>query len=105
MSGKAKLWLGITLLLALGLNYIIVGAPIIRRNEALKVEARAILLKYAKPGSTFTDMENDYLLQIFRKEQANIGRQILILNCASATLGLLIISWTAFGVLHSKKKE
>lgn len=103
MSKKARMWLGITLLLALAVNYIIIGAPIIRRNEALKIESRAILLKYAKSGSTFTDMENDYLLQIFRKEQANLGRQILILNCASATLGLLIISWTVFGVLHSKK--
>lgn len=103
MSKKARLWLGITLLLALALNYIIVGAPMIRRAEALKVESRAILLKYAKSQATFTDMENDYLLQIFRKEQASIDRQVLILNCASATAGLLIISWTAFGVLHSKK--
>ena len=103
MSPKAKMWFGITLLLALALNYIIIGAPIIRRAEALKVEARAIVVKYAKSTQTFTDMENDYLLQIFRKEQSSIGRQILILNCASATLGLLIISWTVFGVLHSKK--
>jgi hypothetical protein len=103
MTPKARMWLGITLLLALAVNYIIIGAPMIRRAEALKVEARAIILKYAKSQATFTDMENDYLLQIFRKEQTNIGRQILVLNCASATLGLLIISWTVFGVLHSKK--
>jgi hypothetical protein len=103
MSRKAKLWLGITLFLALAANYIIIGAPMIRRAEALKVETRAILIRYANSGSTFTDMENDYLLQIFRKEQANIGRQILFMNCASATAGLLIISWTAFGVLHGKR--
>jgi hypothetical protein len=103
VSGKARMWLGITFFLALAVNYIIIGAPMIRRSETLKVEARAIVVKYAKSTQTFTDMENDYLLQIFRKEQANIGRQILILNCASATLGLLIISWTVFGVLHSKK--
>jgi hypothetical protein len=103
MSPKAKMWLGITLLLALAVNYIIIGSPMIRRSEALKVETRAILLKYAKSTQTFTDMENDYLMQVFRKEQANIGRQVLILNCASATLGLLIISWTVFGILHSKK--
>lgn len=103
MSKKARLWLGITLLLALAANYIIIGAPMIRRSEALKVETRAILLKYAKSGSAFTDMDNDYLMQIFRKEQENLKRQILVLNCASATLGLLIISWTAFGALHSKR--
>ncbi len=103
MSPKARMWLGVTLLLALAANYIIIGAPMIRRAEALKVEARAILVKYAKSPATFTDMENDYLLQVFRKEQANIGRQILILNCASATLGLCIISWTVFGILHSKR--
>ena len=103
MSPKARMWLGITFLLALAVNYIIIDAPMIRRAEALKVEARAILIKYAKSTQTFTDMENDYLLQIFRKEQTNIGRQILVLNCASATLGLLIISWTVFGVLHGKR--
>ena len=103
MSSKARMWLGITFLLALAVNYIIIGAPMIRRAEALKVEARAILIKYAKSTQTFTDMENDYLLQIFRKEQTNIGRQILILNCASATIGLLVISWTVFGILHKKQ--
>lgn len=103
MSRKARMWFGLTLLLALGINYIIIGAPMIRRSEALKIEARSIIIKYANSNSTFTDTENDYLLQIFRKEQANLGRQILILNCASATLGLLIISWTVFGVLHSKR--
>jgi hypothetical protein len=103
MSRKARLWLGLTLILALGINYIIIGAPMIRRSEALKIEARAILIRYAKSGTTFNDMENDYLLQIFRKEQAHLGRQILLLNCASATLGLLIISWTAFGILRSKE--
>lgn len=102
MSRKARIWLGVTLLLALGVNYIIIGAPMIRRSEALKVESRAVLIKYAKSGSTFTDTENDYLLQIFRKEQASLGKQILVLNCASATLALLVVSWTAFGVVHKK---
>jgi hypothetical protein len=97
------MWLGITLLLTLAVNYIIIGSPMIRRSEALKIESRAILIKYAKSASTFTDTENDYLLQIFRKEQAGLGRQILLLNCATATLGLLIISWTAFGALHGKR--
>lgn len=103
MSRKARLWTGATLFLALALNYIIIGAPMIRRSEALKVEVRAILLKYAKPGSAFGDMDNDYLMQVFKKEQNSLGWQILLLNCASATLGLLVVSWTAFGLLHRKK--
>jgi hypothetical protein len=75
----------------------------IRRAEALKVEVRAILLKYAKSDAGFNNMENDYLMQVFRKEQSGLGRQILLLNCASATLGLLVISWTVFGILHGKQ--
>jgi hypothetical protein len=84
-------------------NYIIIGAPMIRRSEALKIEVRSILIKYARSSATFNEMENDYLMQVFRKEQTNLGRQILVLNCASATLGLFIMSWTVFGVLRSKR--
>lgn len=103
MSGKAKLWVGATLLVALALNYIIIGAPLIRRSEALKIEMRSVLIKYAKSNANFMEMENDYLLQVFRKEQSVLNRQILLLNCASATLALLIASWTVFGLIHSKK--
>jgi hypothetical protein len=103
MSRKARLWAGVTLLLALALNYIIIGAPMIRRSEALKVEMRAILIKYARAGTNIASMDQDYLLQVFRKEQGSLDRQILILNCASATIGLLVISWTVFGILHSRK--
>jgi hypothetical protein len=103
MSNRARLWLGVTLLLALAANYIMIGAPMIRRSEALNIESRAILIKYARAGTSITGAENDYLLQIFRKEQAVLGRQILILNCASATIGLLIASWTAFGLLRRRE--
>jgi len=103
MSRKARLWIGATLFLILAANYIIVGAPLIRRSEALKIESRAILIKYAKSTATFTDMENDYLLQIFRKEQSVLGWKILLLNCASATLALMALSWTVFGLLRSRK--
>ena len=103
MSRKARLWTGATLLLALALNYIIIGAPMIRRAEALKVEMRAILIKYSKAGTNITSIDQDYLLQVFRKEQLSLERQILILNCASATIGLLVISWTVFGILHKKQ--
>jgi len=103
MSRKARLWIGATLFVALALNYIIIGAPLIRRSEALKIEMRALLIKYAKSSANFMDMENDYLLQVFRKEQSTLNWQILLLNCASATIALLVVSWTAFGMLHSKR--
>jgi len=104
MSAKARLWIGVTLLLALAINYIIIGVPVIRRSEAIKVQMKSLVIKYAKSSASFGDMEQDYLLQIFRKEQGVLEQRILILNCASATISFFVLSWMVFGLIFRRKK-
>jgi hypothetical protein len=102
MNRRTRLWIGVTLFLALAVNYIIIGAPMIRESEMIKTEMRAIMIKYAKSDTKFGELENDYHMQGLMKGRAAVSKKILLLNCASATLALLAVSWTAFGLLRRK---
>jgi len=103
MTHKARLWTGATLLIVLALNYAVIGLPLANKAASLKDRYRAILIKQAKSGELFKNSDDEYLLELFRKEKASIERQLLILNCGGASLALLIASWTVFGLLTKKK--
>lgn len=105
ISNRSRLWIGFTVLIAIAVNYIIIGAPMIRESEGIKTEMRAIMIKYARSSSTFSDIENDYHMQGLMKGQSALKKRILLLNCASATLALLVISWTAFGLLRPRRPQ
>lgn len=104
MTRKGRMWVGVTLLLVLLFNYAVIGVPLMRRSESMKERSRSILIKQVKGKGPFNSSEDEYLLEIFKKERASLGRRILILNCAAVSLGILIMSWTAFGLVTHKKK-
>ena len=104
MTRNARIWVGLTLLLAIFLNYAIIGIPLIRMSETIKTETRSILVKQVKTGHVFENNADDYLLGLFRKEKTSIDRKMLILNCASATIAIFVISWTIFGIIAHRKK-
>jgi hypothetical protein len=103
MENRTRTWIGTTALAAIALNYIIIGAPMIRESEAIKTEMRAVVIRYSRPDAKFGDIENDYQMQGLMKGQVTIRKRIQILNCASATLALAAVSWTAFGLLRRKR--
>ena len=105
MTRKARLWSGLTILAVIVINYAIIGVPLIRMNETIKVQTRSILLKQAKSGQVFNGPQDEYLLNVFRNEKGSNDRKILVLNCVSSTLGILALSWTIFGMMGSRKKK
>ncbi|MCX5686705.1 MAG: hypothetical protein NTW09_04525 [Candidatus Omnitrophica bacterium] len=105
MTRQARLWTGVTLLMILAINYGIIGFPLYRKAVNLHDKATTMLMKQIKSGSVLkTSAEEDYILEIFRREKASIDQKIFILNSAAITLVILLGSWTAFGILARKKK-
>ena len=103
MTQKARLWTGATLLLVLALNYAVIGLPLTKKAASLKDRYRAILIKQAKSGELFKNTDDEYLLDLFRKEKASVERRLLILNCTGISFVILIASWTIFGLIGRKR--
>ena len=104
MNRKARTWAGATLFLILILNYAIIGFPLVKRAKSIENRYRAIFLKQAKSGDLFKGSEEEYILEVFRRERGAIDRKIVILNCVAASAGIIIASWVIFGlVIHRKK--
>jgi hypothetical protein len=98
------MWTGVTLIIILAFNYSIFGFPLYRIRSSLNDKSTVMLMKQIKSGSLLKGAEEDYILDIFRREKAAIDRKLLILNAAAATLLILITSWMVFGLLFSKRK-
>lgn len=103
MTGKARTWTGVTLLIVLAFNYAVVGVPLYRKSMSIKEKYRATLIKQAKSAEPFRSAEDDYMLEIFRKEKSSIDRKFLILNCVAISLLIVIGSWTVFGLFVHRK--
>lgn len=104
MSVKARLWVGSTMLVVILINYILIGAPLISRSNSVQAKAKAILVRQAKSGSIFGgNSDDEYLIDVFRKEKTAIDNKIMILNAAAATLSFIAISWTVFGLIFRRK--
>lgn len=105
MTRQAKLWIGLTLFAILAVNYGIIGLPLYRKAANLHDRATAMMVSKLKSGNVLkTSAEEDYILDIFRREKASIDRKLIILNSAAITLFIILGSWTAFGLLAAKKK-
>ena len=105
MTRKARLWTGATLILILAFNYGIIGMPLIRKAISLNDKATTIVMAKIKAGNALrTSSEEDYILDIFRREKESITRKLIVLNAVALTFVILIGSWTLFGLVINKKK-
>lgn len=102
MTRKGRLWVGITLLAIIAANYILIGFPLISKSNSIKEKAKAILVKQVKSDRIFKNSDEEYMLELFRKEKASIDTKILILNCAAATVAFIAASWTVFGLFKKQ---
>ncbi|OGW84834.1 MAG: hypothetical protein A2987_07040 [Omnitrophica bacterium RIFCSPLOWO2_01_FULL_45_10] len=104
MTRKARIWIGVTILIIIAFNYCVIGIPLMKKSASIKDKYKSILVKQAKSGDIFKSAEDEYLLEIFRKEKAAIDKKILILNCVGASMVIILSSWIIFGLVASKKK-
>ena len=105
MTRKARLWIGATLVLILAFNYGIVGMPLIRKAMSLNDKATTLVMGRIKAGHVLrTSSEEEYLLDIFRREKESITRKLIVLNAVSLTILIAIGSWTLFGLVMPRRK-
>ncbi|MFH0763939.1 MAG: hypothetical protein V1927_02930 [Candidatus Omnitrophota bacterium] len=103
MNPKKRLWIGLTLLIVILINYALIGVPLLSKSNSIQGKAKAILIKQAKSTSFFNNSDDEYLLDIFRKEKTSIGTKITVLNSVAATLVFVAASWTIFGLIFKRK--
>ena len=96
MTRKARLWVGATLLAVLFLNYAITGIPLYNRKNYLQAKVKSIIVT--------NNSEDEYFLEIFRRERASIDKKIVMVNCVGLSLAIIIASWTIFGLIIYKRK-
>ena len=102
MTRKGRLWIGLTLLVVILANYALIGLPLISKSNSIKARAKTILVKQVKSDRIFKDSDEEFMLDLFRKEKASIDTKVLILNCAAATIAFFVASWTVFGLFKRK---
>lgn len=103
MEPRKRLWIGVTLLIVILFNYILIGVPLLSKSNSISHKTKTILIKQAKPSGIFNNMDDDYMLDVFRKERANVDTKIMILNAISATVTFFVLSWTLFGLIFKRK--
>ena len=105
MTRRARLWVGATLILILAFNYGIIGLPLIRKAIYLNDKATKMLMTKIKSGNALrTSSEEDYVLDVFRREKDSITRKLIVVNVISLTFVIIIGSWTLFGLVMPRKK-
>lgn len=98
MTRRGRIWVGCTFLVVIGINYALIGFPLMGKSVSIKERARAILVKQVKSDRVFKSGDEDYMLELYRKERAAIDTKVLVLNCAALTLVFFASSWTVFGL-------
>jgi len=96
MTRKARIWIGGTLLLVIALNYALIGIPLIKRELSLREKTRSIVMSKSA--------DDEFVLELFRKESLAIHKKQDMLNVISLSLAVIVASWTVFGLVFGKKK-
>lgn len=105
MTRKARLWTGVTIFAILFLNYAAFAIPLAKRSASIEDRAIVMMREDFESGKALKGSDNDYILQILKKEKATIDRKLGLLNMAAVSLGIVIVSWTLFGVILNKGRS
>lgn len=99
MSKRTRAWIGTTLLAILLLNYLVIAVPLYKRMNSLEVKIKAMIIKQVKSGNILKNTEDNYIIDVLKKETIAIDRKIVITNSIAATAAIAIISWLLFGLI------
>ncbi|MCX5680326.1 MAG: hypothetical protein NTZ95_06745 [Candidatus Omnitrophica bacterium] len=105
MTRKARLWTGVTMIVLLLLNYATFAIPLAKRSSSIEERAMVMMREDFESGKALKGSENDYILQILKKEKAVIDGKLGMLNMAAASLAIVIASWTLFGMISNKGRS
>lgn len=102
MTRKARLWTGVTIFTLLALNYAAFAIPLAKRSASIEDRAMVMMREDFESGKALKGSDNDYILQILKKEKVSVDRKLGTLNMAAASLVIVVASWTLFGMISNK---
>jgi len=104
MTRKARLWTGVTIFVILLLNYATFAIPLAKRASSIEDRAMAMMREDFESGKALKGSDNDYILEILKKEKSAVDRKLGTLNMAAASLAIVVVSWTLFGLILNKPR-
>jgi len=105
MTRKARLWTGVTIFVILALNYAAFAIPLAQRSSSIEERAMVMMREDFESGKALKGSENDYILQILKKEKWSVDRKLGTLNLVAGSLAIIIASWTLFGMIANTKRR
>lgn len=99
------MWIGITVLVIVIFNYLSIGIPLYKKNISLRSKIKVMMINQVKSGQLMKNTEDNYIVEILRKESSALDKKITILNCAAASIIIVITSWLIFSLVMYRKKE
>ena len=105
MTRKARFWTGITIFVVLAVNYAAFAIPLAKRSYSIEERAMTMMREDFESGKALKGSDNDYILQILKKEKASIDRKLGTLNMVAASLAIVVASWTLFGLISNRRKK
>ena len=99
MTRKARLWTGVTIFIILLLNYAAFAIPLAKRSSSIDGRAMVMMREDFESGKALKGSDNDYILQILKKEKFAVDRKLDILNMVAVSLAIVVASWTLFGLI------
>lgn len=105
MTRKARLWTGVTIFAILVLNYAAFAIPLAQRSSSIEERAMVMMREDFESGKALKGSDNDYILQILKKEKSVIDRKLGFLNMAAASFAIVVVSWTLFGIIINRGRQ
>ena len=105
MSRRARIWIGTTLLVIIAFNYAAIGLPLYRNMVSLESRTREMVTRQAKAGGIFKNTEDNYVIDVLKKEIINLDRKLVILNCVAVSVAAVIVSWMVFGLIARRSER
>jgi hypothetical protein len=105
MTRKARLWAGATLLIIMAINYAAIGVPLYRMMASLESRINIMVIRQVKSGEVLKNSEDNYIIDVLKREAINLHKKIVILNCVAVSVTVIVISWMAFGFFISREDK
>ncbi len=105
MTRKARLWTGVTIFVILALNYATFAIPLAKRSYSIEERAMTMMREDFESGKAIKGSDNDYILEILKKEKSSVDRKLGTLNMVAASLAIVVASWTLFGLILNRGKK
>ena len=105
MTREARIWISATLLIIIIFNYIAIALPLYNRLNSIEGKIKIMMINQVKRGDVFKNSEDNYIIDVLKRETVNLDRKIVIVNCAAASVVAIVISWLLFAFFGCKGKR